>query len=189
MSHTVASEFQTCLKIRRDRRRAENRMQRKRQLVQRWRAIVRLPKSRIAKCFQVVVRQLWKGLKFKTKDTTAILLHFGIFSFIFLLLLSLLMGFFCCYVRLLEKNYAPQGLTNLVFELMKSGSWRGILCHWDTLDHTAISDFTRPTYSSQCFQKTLALKVFDIYTRTHFVICCQPSWHTTMWVISSFFLA
>ena len=37
-SHTVASEFQTCSKIRRDpdRIRAENRMQRKRQLVQRW---------------------------------------------------------------------------------------------------------------------------------------------------------
>ena len=49
---------QTCSKIRRDRRRAENRMQRKRQLVQRWRAIVRMPKSRIAKCFKVVVRQL-----------------------------------------------------------------------------------------------------------------------------------
>ena len=36
----------------------ENRMQWKRQLVQRWRAIVRMPKSRIAKCFKVVVRQL-----------------------------------------------------------------------------------------------------------------------------------
>ena len=57
-SHTVASEFQTCSKIRRDGRRAENRVQRKRQLVQRWRAIVRMPKSRIAKCFKVVVRQL-----------------------------------------------------------------------------------------------------------------------------------
>ena len=38
--------------------REENRMQRKRQLVQRWRAIVRMPKSRIAKCFKVVVHQL-----------------------------------------------------------------------------------------------------------------------------------
>ena len=37
---TVAFEFQTCSKIRRDHRRAENRMQRKRQLMQRWRAIV-----------------------------------------------------------------------------------------------------------------------------------------------------
>ena len=53
-----------CSKIRRDRRRAENRMQRKRQLVQRWRAIVRMPKSRITKCFKVVVRQLWKGLNY-----------------------------------------------------------------------------------------------------------------------------
>ena len=33
------SEFQTCSKIRHDRRRAENRMQRKRQLMQRWQAI------------------------------------------------------------------------------------------------------------------------------------------------------
>ena len=36
----------------------KNRMQRNRQLVQRWRAIVRMLKSRIAKCFKVVVRQL-----------------------------------------------------------------------------------------------------------------------------------